>query len=141
MARYCARSNADPVTTWALLARPARWPEWAPHLRGAWGLGTPEVQEGRRGAARLLGVIPVPVRITAVDPGRSWTWRVGAGPLAVDMDHVVVPLPGGGSEVAVVLRAPMAAQGALDATYGPVVRRLVLRLAHVADREAGPSPG
>ena len=138
MTRYAVRSTADPRTAWALLARPARWPEWAPHLRGAWGLGAPEVQEGRRGAARLLGAIPVPVRIIAVDPGRSWTWRVGVGPASVEMDHVVAELTGGGSEVAVVLRAPGPAQAALDATYGPLVRRLVAGLGRAADEEPRP---
>jgi hypothetical protein len=47
------------ATAWALLARPDRWHEWAPHLRGAWGLSDPatgEVEPGRRGAVRLLGV-------------------------------------------------------------------------------------
>jgi hypothetical protein len=34
-------------------------------VRGAWGLGSPEVREGAFGFARLLGVIPVPARITA----------------------------------------------------------------------------
>lgn len=142
MARYATRTSASPATAWALLARPARWPEWAPHVRGAWGLGAPEVQEGRRGAARLLGVLPVPARITSVDPGRSWAWRVGAGPAAFEMDHVLEPLEGGGSEVAVVLRARGPAQAALDATYGPLVRRLVARLGRVAALEdaACPSP-
>src|SRR5213080_575410 len=46
MRTFTARSTAPPAAAWALLARPARWPEWAPHLGGAWGLGEPEVRVG-----------------------------------------------------------------------------------------------
>jgi hypothetical protein len=108
---YESSSRSDPATAWALLARSARWPEWAPHLRGAWGLGDPEVREGARGAARLLGVVPVPATITAKDPGRSWTWRVGLG--LVEMVHRVEPRPGGGALVEVGT-----APGAVAATSG-----------------------
>ena len=53
-------SNAPPEDAWALLARPDRWHKWAPHVRGAWGLGDAEVEAGRRGFVRLLGAVPVP---------------------------------------------------------------------------------
>lgn len=69
MRRTCSvRSSAAPDEVWRLMARPAAWSAWAPHVRGAWGLGDPEVEPGRRGAARLLGAVPVPARIEAVDP-------------------------------------------------------------------------
>ena len=70
MLRYQAHSSAAPEIAWALIARPALWSRWAPQLRGAWGLGSPEVVVGARGAARLLGVVPVPARIvSAAFPG------------------------------------------------------------------------
>jgi hypothetical protein len=130
MLRYAARSTATPAQAWALMARPAAWPAWSPHLRGAWGLGSPEVRQGARGAARLLGVVPVPARITAKTPGRAWTWRVGV----VDMDHRVDPAPDG-CEVSVTLRAAAPVEAVLRMTYGPVVALLVRHLAHVAGRE------
>src|SRR5438309_1480419 len=78
MVTFRAASKAPPALAWALYARPRAWPAWAPQLRGAWGLAGDdgEVEEGRIGAARLLGVVPVPARISAKDPGRSWTWQV-----------------------------------------------------------------
>jgi polyketide cyclase/dehydrase/lipid transport protein len=129
MLSYEARSTADPDTAWALLARPARWHEWAPQLRGAWGLGDGEVAVGARVAARLLGVVPVPARIVAKTPGRSWTWRVGP----VELDHRVEPRDGG-CVVAVDLCAPAPLEAALRVSYGPVVALLVRRLARVAER-------
>ncbi|MBA2349586.1 MAG: SRPBCC family protein [Solirubrobacterales bacterium] len=134
MLRYEARTAADPETAWSLLAEPARWHEWAPHVRGAWGLGAPEVRRGARGAARLLGVVPVPARVTAVAEGRSWTWSVGA----LDIDHRVDPDGAGGSVVGVDLRASPAFEAVLRVTYGPVVALLVRNLARVAgERETG----
>jgi hypothetical protein len=134
MLRYEARSSADPVTAWSLMAEPGRWHEWAPQLRGAWGLGEPEVRRGARGAARLLGVVPVPAKVTAVADGHSWTWAVGP----VEFDHRVDPDPagGGGSLVGVDIRASPALEALLRVTYGPVVALLVKNLARVAGQRA-----
>jgi hypothetical protein len=126
MRTWTAPSDAEPETAWALLARPDAWSTWAPHLRGAWGLGSPEVREGAVGAARLLSVIPVPAKITSRSE-RSWAWRVGP----VELDHRVAPAAGG-SVVSISLRAPGPLEGALAATYGPVIQLLLNRLARKA---------
>lgn len=133
MLRYEARTTAPPAVAWRLIARPSRWHEWAPHLHGAWGLGEPEVEVGARGAARLLGTVPVPARIVAKTRGRNWVWRVGA---VVEMDHRVEPRSDGGCTVAVTMSAPGPVEAALRVTYGPVVALLVRRLASVAARGA-----
>ena len=132
MLTFEARSRAPVEEAWSLIARPRRWAEWAPHVRGAWGLGSPEVRRGARGAARLIGVIPVPATVVAKRPGRSWTWRVGP----VDIVHRVGPAPGRavGSRVAVDLVAPWALEPLLAVGYGPVVALLVRNLARVAER-------
>lgn len=135
MRRTCSvRSAAAPDEVWRLMARPAEWSTWAPHVRGAWGLGDPEVEVGRRGAARLLGALPVPARIDAVDPGRSWTWSVGP----VRLEHSVDPADADGevdgvrrrSVVTMTLEAP----APIAATYAPVVAFFTHRLARVAER-------
>ena len=99
MLTYEAACSAPASVAWPYLACPALWPAWAPHLRGAWGLGTPEVEVGARGVVRLLGVVPIPARIVAKDPGSSWTWRVGPATLV----HRVAPARGGGSTVGIDL--------------------------------------
>ena len=123
-------SEGPPEAAWTLLARPSRWPEWAPHLRGAWGLGDDEVREGAAGAARLLGVVPVPARIVAKAPGRSWTWRVGE---LVQMDHRVQPRAGGGCTVGIDLRAPGPLESVLAESYGPVIALTLRRLARAIE--------
>jgi hypothetical protein len=127
---YEARCAAPARIAWPYVARPALWSCWAPHLRGAWGLGDPEVEPGSVGAARLLGVVPVPAKILAKEDGRSWTWRVGPATLV----HRVEPASGGGSVVAVDITAPAPVEAALAVTYGPLVRVLVRNLARVAAR-------
>ena len=130
MLTYEATSTAPPRVAWPYMARPALWSSWAPHLRGAWGLGDPEVEPGSRGAARLLGLVPVPARILSKDPERSWSWRVGPATL----HHRVEPRAGGGSVVAVDIEAAPPVEAALAVTYGPLVQVLVRNLARVAAR-------
>ncbi len=125
---YAADSAATPAAAWPLLAEPDRWHEWSPHVRGAVGLGEPEVGDRRRGAVMLLGVLPVPARIVAKADGRSWTWRVGP----MTMEHAVNPRAGGGSRISVSLNAPGPLEPVLAATYGPVIQLLVTRLARLA---------
>ncbi len=128
MRTWNAESAAPPEVAWALLARPDAWSTWAPHVRGAWGLGAPEVRQGAFGAARLLRVIPVPAKITAKGE-RSWSWRVGPAVMA----HRVAPVRGG-CLVAIDLRAPGPLEPLLAATYGPVIQNMLDRLARVAAR-------
>jgi hypothetical protein len=132
MRTFSVNSSAPPEAAWPLLARPGRWAEWAPHVRGAWGLGAPEVREGALGAARLFGALPVPARIVAKRPGRSWTWRVGV----VEMVHRVDPHPGG-CEVAIDVIAPAPLERVLAAAYGPVIAATLRRLAEVAQSSSG----
>jgi hypothetical protein len=104
-------------------------------VRGAWGLGHPEVRPHAVGAARILGFIPVPALVVHKTPGRAWTWRVGPAILV----HTVSPRPGGGSRVAVTIQAPGPLEPLLAATYGPVVQLLVSNLARVAASRSTPT--
>lgn len=128
MLTYESWSAARPEAAWALMARPERWAEWAPHVRGAWGLGEPEVEPGRQGAVRIAGMLPVPARVIDKEPGRRWSWRVGP----VTLHHRVEPA-GDGCRVAVDLAAPWPLERGLAYTYGPVVAWTVGRLARRAE--------
>ena len=130
MLTYEAHSSAPAARVWTLMAEPSCWHEWAPHIRGAWRLGSPEVQVGRRGLVRLLGAPVVPARITRKRAGRMWAWRVGP----VELVHRVEPRARG-SLVAIDIEASAPVEAALRATYGPVVQLLLNRLAKVAAPE------
>ncbi len=132
MLTYEARSNATVEEAWSLIARPGRWHEWAPHVRGALGLGSPEVRLGAHGFARFFGALPVPATVVARRAGRSWTWRIGP----VDLIHRVEAVPDGaaGCIVGVDVIAPRAIELLLALSYGPAVALLVRNLARVASR-------
>lgn len=127
MLTYEANSSAPMTRVWTLMATPSRWSEWAPHIRGAWWLGAPEVQVGRRGLVRILGAPVVPARITRKRAGRMWAWRVGP----VELVHRVEPRQDG-STVAIDIRARSTIEAAVGAAYGPIVQILLNRLAKIA---------
>jgi hypothetical protein len=131
MRTWARHSSGSAEAAWTLLARPPEWSVWAPHVRGAWGLGDGELRAGDIGAARLFGVVPVPVRITAVEPGRSWTWRVGA---IVDMEHRVRPHERG-CTLAIDLSAPRPLEAGLAKAYGPVIALALERLARAIETD------
>ena len=60
MIRVEAESAPDPGAAWGCSRAPTGWRTCAPHIRGAVGLGAPEVTAGARGAALLAGVVPIP---------------------------------------------------------------------------------
>jgi hypothetical protein len=61
---YSATSAGSPRMAWRLMAEPALWHRWAPHIRGASGLGEPEIEAGRSGFVLFTPGLPVPARIT-----------------------------------------------------------------------------
>jgi hypothetical protein len=124
---YAADSSAPPEAAWALISRPSEWRRWAPHLRGAVGMGQPEVHAGALGFALLGGLVPVPGVVLGKRPGRRWSWQVGL----IRVDHTVEPRPGG-CRVIVDLSAPWPLERLLAVSYGPIVAVLVRRLAAIA---------
>lgn len=129
MLTYEIDTTADPAGVWDLIARPSDWHRWAPHVRGGVGLGEPEVEPGRHGFVRLLGVIPVPARITGKEPERRWTWRVGP----IDFSHGVEP-SARGALVRITIEAPAPLEQALAVTYGPAISLLLRSLRRTAER-------
>ena len=130
MITWTEQSSAPPEQAWQLIAEPSRWHEWAPHIRGAWGLGSPEVEKGARGIVRLLGAIPVPARIVAKQPGHSWTWRVGPALLVHSVNK-----SDNGCAVTIDLLAPAPLERALAVTYGPIIATMLKRLARTAAKQ------
>lgn len=89
-----AAGDAPAERVWGLLARPADWPAWAPHMwhvTGAGGEAPAAVAPGQQLRLRFpLVEAAVSLEVTEVDPGRSWT-MTAAVPLlgTVTSSHVV----------------------------------------------------
>ena len=122
--------DAPPDRLWSLVARPDRWHEWSPHVRGAEGLGSPEVEPGSKGSVILRGGLRLPAEVTDVVPGRSWTWKVGG----IVVHHIVTPTATGSTLAMPVEPAgrPWAPAAAL---YAPVVGAIARRIVRVAERQ------
>jgi uncharacterized protein YndB with AHSA1/START domain len=110
-----ARVIAAPASTmWMLLAQPRHWPEWGPPVRDI-ECSDDEISPGTHGRIRTPIGPWLPFTITAVEPGRTWHWRV-AGLAAtghriepVDAHHtrVVFEIPAWGLPYAIVCRAAL----------------------------------
>jgi hypothetical protein len=112
------------------MSRPAQWPSWAPHMRGFWSnppVDGGELEQGTWGAARVLGVVPVPVLVTSKG-AREWTWQFGL----TRITHRVQRRQPRGCIVAVDLVAPGPLEPLLVAAWGPVFSFSLRRLARIA---------
>ena len=78
----------------------------------------------------------MPARVTTVEHGRGWAWRVAG----VTLGHRVTPRATGGSTVEMTLAAPGPLETVLARTYGPVVGAVCRRLAAVADADHAVAP-
>ncbi len=124
------KCGAPAERLWALVARPDRWHEWSPHVRGADGLGSPQVEAGARGRVILRGGLAVPAEVTEVIPGRSWAWKVGG----IEVDHVVTPTDPG-SLLTMAVDSTGGPWSLAARLYSPVVGLIARRIVTVAERE------
>jgi hypothetical protein len=139
-----ADSTAPPDATWALLATPAWWHVWAPHIRrvsdGTRGRAAPaDLAIGQRLTIHGPALVSVQARITRVDPGRRWDFAVTLpGPWTIVNAHLVEP-SGTGSRVVVhmVVDGPggrLLSDTAL-AAYVPLAAYSLRRLSRLAERD------
>jgi hypothetical protein len=107
--------DIPPGRAWELYAHPRAWRAWAPHMTAALGLtnGAGEVKPNARGLV-FMGPVPVPVKVTWVDEGHSWSWKVGP----LEMDHIVEARENGGCRVALTVRGPGLLEDVSAALYG-----------------------
>ncbi|HEX6587006.1 MAG TPA: SRPBCC family protein [Solirubrobacterales bacterium] len=127
---HAVECKAPPERVWALSARPQRWGEWSPHVRGAEGLGSPEVTAGARGHVVLRGGLRLPARIAEVAPGESWSWQVGG----LHVRHSV-RAAGAGSRIEHAVEGSSAPWSLAARAYAPIVGLIARNLARVAERD------
>lgn len=118
-----AEGPAAPDEVWHRYSHASRWPTWAPQIRRVSGAGDP-IAAGDRGWVHGPFPLRVPYTVLDVVPARrSWTWRVGRGPLSVVMSHGVDVLDvGSRAWVRIDLPAPLALP------YAPLARIALRRL-------------
>ncbi len=108
-----------PGAAWAVLTDTRRWPEWGPTV-AAVRSSTDVLELGTTGHVRPVVGPWVPFRVTHLDPGSRWTWRVAGIPAT---GHRVEPTAAG---CRVVFEVPIVA-----GAYAPVCRVALARIARL----------
>jgi uncharacterized protein YndB with AHSA1/START domain len=86
---------APPDTVWGVIADVERWPEWTPSVRGIRLVDKGAFAIGTRAWVRQPRFPPALWKVTALEPGKSFTWRTGAPGMRVDARHAVAAAAGG----------------------------------------------
>jgi hypothetical protein len=86
--------DAPPETVWAVMSDVERWHEWTPSVRGIRRFDTGPLRVGSRALVRQPRLPPAMWKVTAVDPGRSFSWTSGMPLMRVDAHHGVSPVEG-----------------------------------------------
>ncbi|BCW68291.1 hypothetical protein NicSoilB4_30540 [Arthrobacter sp. NicSoilB4] len=102
------RVAASAEDVWTLLTDTGQWPAWGPSITGvepartgipagpeagrAAEPGSGGLAAGSRGRVRTVLGVALPYTVTALEPGRYWSWSVAGLPAT---GHRVVPQGGG----------------------------------------------
>jgi hypothetical protein len=131
-----ASGPSHPDDVWARYTTPDTWPSWARHLRDV-RTDVTQIQPGARGTVLGPRGMSVDFTITDVDHDlRTWAWSVGRGPIAVRLEHHVLPTAAGGS------RATMRALGVAAAPLHPYRLLASAALRNLVTQESsGPQAG
>lgn len=86
---------APPDVVWSVMADAERWHEWTPSVTSIRLLDHAPLRVGSRALIRQPKFPPATWQITALDPGRSFTWKSGAPGMWVYARHSVAPIDGG----------------------------------------------
>lgn len=86
---------ASPDVVWSVMADVERWHEWTPSVRGIRLIGSGPLRVGSRALIRQPKFPPAMWTVTALDAGRSFTWKSGMPGMWVDAHHSVEPIEGG----------------------------------------------
>jgi Polyketide cyclase / dehydrase and lipid transport len=112
---------ASPEQVWERYAVPARWAEWAPHIRRV-DTSARRIAPGVRGRVHGLLGLRLSFVVGEVDEQRrTWSWEVRLGLLRMHLRHGVEPHPRGTATWLALAGPAPAVVG-----YGPVAR-LALR--------------
>jgi uncharacterized membrane protein len=86
---------APPDIVWSVMSDAERWHEWTASVRSIRFLDKGPLRIGSRALIRQPRFPPAVWKVTALEPGRSFTWKTGAPGMWAYGRHSVAPAPGG----------------------------------------------
>jgi len=113
---------ALPEKVWDVTIDIERWPEWTPTMERVERLESGPFRPGSTARIKQPQFPPTVWRVTALTPGRSFTWETRVRGMYMIASHEVTPAPGGCTST---LRLEI--RGLLATLLGPLVRRGALR--------------
>jgi uncharacterized membrane protein len=112
--------DAPAGDVWRVYSDVERWPEWTASVTGVEYVDGQSLAVGARARVRQPK-LPVAVwEVTAIEPGRSWTWVARAPGVRTTAVHIVEPLDNGLTRVRMALEP----RGLLGAIVGRAYARL-----------------
>lgn len=115
--------DAPAELVWRTISDVAAWPEWTPTMRAVRRLEDGELREGASAEVEQPAQPKRTWTVTALTPGKSFTWTARDPSLRYAADHVVTVKPDG--KVTVLLTFSIA--GLLAPIAGPLVGWAVRR--------------
>ena len=86
---------APPEIVWSVMEDAEHWHEWTPSVRSIRRLDKGPLRVGSRALIRQPKFPPALWQVTALEPGRSFTWKSGLPLMWVFAQHSVTPIDGG----------------------------------------------
>ncbi|MEA3056371.1 MAG: hypothetical protein QOD30_1803 [Actinomycetota bacterium] len=111
--------DAAPAAVWAVFADVERWSEWTASVTSLRGLDGSELAVGRRFAIKQPRLPRLVWEVTAIDPGRSWTWRQHSPGSTTLATHDVLATDDGRT----LVRQRLDQRGVLGALVGRLMQR------------------
>lgn len=90
--------NATPGRIWEILLDVERWPEWTESMERVRKLDAGDLRVGSKVAVVQPKVPPVTWTVTAIEPGKSFSWEADARGVHSVATHAIEP-NGGSSKV------------------------------------------
>jgi carbon monoxide dehydrogenase subunit G len=127
--------RATPAAVWPLLIDVEPWPELTPSMDDVRRLDSGPFRVGSEAAIKQPRLPGMRWRVTAMDPGRSFTWVVKSPGLATAATHTIVETEDGTALTLGIEQTGFLA-GVARVLYGGLTRRYVQQEADGFRREA-----
>ncbi len=115
--------DAPPERVWAVLVDVERWPEWTESVTSTRPLDAGPLAVGSRVEVSQPRIPTGTYTVTALEPGRAFTWEQRQPGSTVSAHHECTALPDGGTRVELVV----VMGGAVGRLVGRVYRKLTER--------------